>query len=61
MLDLALLRKQAAMGAPEDLTYVNLGLLDQAANEIEEGRKAQAELARMRAREGKTFGTSCPL
>lgn len=57
MLDLALLRKQAQLGDPDDLTCVNLGLLAQAAREIEEGRKAQAELARMRSREGKTFGT----
>ena len=55
MLELAQIRERVAMGRAGDTTQVELGFLAQVIVEIDEGRKARAELTRMRAREGKTF------
>ena len=55
MLDLAQIRERAAMGHGERVTGVTLAFLAQVADEIETGRRARAELERMRSREGKTF------
>lgn len=56
MIDLQQLRERATAGSPDHATAINLGMLMQIADEIEEGRRAQAELQKMQAREGKHFG-----
>jgi hypothetical protein len=55
MLDLTQISDRVAMGKPSDFTAVDLGFLAQVVAEIEEGRKAKADLALHESREGMTF------
>lgn len=56
MIDLQQLRERATAGSLGDATVIDLGMLMQIADEIEQGRKAQALLQEMQNREGKHFG-----
>lgn len=56
MIDIEALRQQAAKADPTVVTLVDLAFLAQIADEIDAGRKAQAELDRLRKREGNCLG-----